>query len=105
MVFSNWVSLIPGQLRRLHFTDYYYVQREIYDKELGRPKKVWSHVFYCDEVDGEAASKTFSVLSEKLWSILEPYSKDNEYRGYDFVITQAGEGFYKDFNVQVIKRA
>ncbi len=29
---------------------------------------------------------------------------DKEYTKYDFIITQMGEGFLKDWNVQVIRR-
>lgn len=105
MVLSNWVGLTAGVPCRFHFTDHYYMEREIMDKELGRPRTIASHVFYVNEVDGEPASRTFSILSQKLWAHLEPYIKDNVYRGYDFIITEMGSGFYKDWNVQVIKRA
>uniref|UniRef100_A0A6M3XSQ2 Uncharacterized protein n=1 Tax=viral metagenome TaxID=1070528 RepID=A0A6M3XSQ2_9ZZZZ len=104
MVLSNWIGLTPGLPLRLHFTDYYLMQREIMDKDLGRPKKIWSHVFYVNEADGQPVSRTFSIMSQKLWAHLEPFADNNEYRGYDFIITQMGDGFYKDFNVQAIKR-
>lgn len=104
MAFSNWVGLIPGIPRRLHFTDYYYVNREIMDHELGRPKKVWSHVFWVDEVDGEPDSRSFSILSDKLWAHLQEYVERDDFRDYDFLLTEFGQGFYKDWNVQVIRR-
>lgn len=104
MVFSNYIKLEPGIPKRMHFTDYYYVQREIADREAGTTKKVWTHVFYVNEEDGQVVSKTFSIMSQKLWSALEAYEANNVYRDYDFIITQQGTGFYTDFNVQVIKR-
>jgi len=104
MTFSNYVALEPGIPKRLHFTDHYLVQREIADRDTGGVKKIWSHVFYVNEEDGEEVSKTFSILSEKLWRALEPYEPNNVYRGYDFIITQMGDKFQKDWNVQVNKR-
>ncbi len=104
MVLSNWVGLAPGVPRRLHFTDHYFMEREIMDKQLGRPKTIGSHVFYVNEVDGQPASRTFSILAQSLWAQLEPFLAGNRYRDYDFIITEMGSGFYKDFNVQTILR-
>ncbi len=101
---ANYIRLFPGVPTRMHFTDKYLIDREIADRESGKPKTIKSLVFYVDEVNGEPASRTFSVLSQKLAAHMEPYLPDNEYRGYDFLITQMGEGFLKDWNVQVIKR-
>jgi len=88
----------------MHFTDAYWIDREIADRETGKPKTIKSLVFYVDEADGVPVSRNFSILSEKLAAHMTPYLPDNEYRGYDFLITQMGEGFLKDWNVQVIKR-
>jgi len=88
----------------MHFTDDYYVDREIGDKETGKPKRIKSLVFYVDELNGEPASRTFSILSQKLASHMEPFLPSKRYGGYDFIITQIGEGFMKDWNVQPIKR-
>lgn len=104
MTFSNYVKLEPGIPTRMHFTDYYEVNREIQDKETGKTKRVDTKVFYVNEHDGEPASKTFSIMSQKLWAHFEPFLPDNEYRGHDFIITQMGSGFFTDWNVQVIKR-
>lgn len=101
---ANYVRLEPGIPTRMHFTDKYWIDREIADKETGKPKTIKSLVFYLDELNGEAASRTFSILSEKLAAHMTPYLPDNEYRGYDFIITQMGDGFLKDWNVQLIKR-
>ena len=104
MTFSNFVALEPGIPKRLHFTDWYEVGREILDKESGQMKRVKTNVFYVNEVDGETDSRTFSIMSQKLWAHFIPFLPDNAYRGYDFIITQMGDGFLKDWNVQVIKR-
>lgn len=101
---SNYIRLVPGLPTRMHFTDDYIVDREIADKETGKPKRIKSLVFYVDEVNGEPDSRTFSILSEKLAQHMTPYLPDKQYGSYDFIITQIGEGFLKDWNVQVIKR-
>ena len=101
---ANYVRLVPGIPARMHFTDDYKIERTIADRESGKPKTISSLVFYLDELDGEPASRTFSVLSQKLAAHFEPFLPDKRYHGYDFIVTQMGEGFLKDWNVQVIRR-
>lgn len=100
----NHVPLAPGVPTRMHFTDDYYITRTIADKESGKPKVLNSRVFQVDELEGEDCNRTFSVLSQKLDAIFKPFLKDKGYLPYDFIITQIGEGFMKDWNVQVMKR-
>lgn len=100
----NYVRLVPGVPTRLHFTDDYKVERTIADTETGKPKTIKSLVFWVDEVNGQPDARTFSLLSQKLSAHLEPYLKDKSYLRYDFIITQMGEGFMKDWNVQPILR-
>lgn len=101
---SNYISLAPGVPTRMHFTDDYYIERVIADKETGKPKRIHSLVFWVDELGGEDVARTFSILSQKLAAHFEPFLKDKEYTKYDFIVTQIGDGFLKDWNVQVIKR-
>lgn len=100
----NYIALVPGMPTRMHFTDHYFIKRTIADKETGKPKIIESLVFWVDELGGVDAARTFSVLSQKLAAQLEPFLKDGVYTHYDFIITQIGEGFMKDWNVQVIRR-
>jgi len=100
----NYIKLYPGVPTRLHFTDDYWVDREIADRESGRPKRIKSLVMWVDEADGQDVAKTFSILSEKLYSHMEPFLPNKGYLPYDFIITPIGDGFLKDWNVQVIKR-
>ena len=100
----NYVALEPGVPTRMHFTDDYFILRDIAVPETGKTKKVSSWVYQVDELNGEDVNRTFSVLSQKLQAHLEPFLKDKEYTKYDFLITQMGEGFLKDWNVQLIKR-
>jgi len=100
----NYIALVPGIPTRMHWTDDYIVDREIADKESGKTKRIKSLVFQVDELNGGEVNRTFSVLSQKLAAHLDPWLKDGRYRGYDFIITQMGDGFYKDWNIQTIKR-
>lgn len=100
----NYIALVPGVPTRMHFTDDYIIDREIADRETGKPKRIKSLVFQVDELNGEDVARTFSVLSQKLSAHFEPFLKDKRYTGYDFIVTQMGDGFLKDWNVQVILR-
>jgi len=100
----NYVALAPGVPTRMHFTDHYYIERVIADRETGKPKTIKSLVFWVDELNGEDCARTFSILSQKLAAHVEPFLPNKEYTHYNFVITQIGEGFLKDWNVQPIRR-
>jgi len=100
----NYVALVSGVPTRMHFTDHYRIERVIADKETGKPKTIESLVFWVDTLQGEDVARTFSILSQKLAAHFEPFLTDKRYEGYDFIITQMGEGFLKDWNVQVIRR-
>ena len=100
----NYIALEPGVPTRMHFTDDYYVDREIADRETGKPKRIRSLVFWVDELGGEDTARTFSILSQKLAAHFSPFLPGKEYTKYDFIVTQMGDGFMKDWNVQVIKR-
>lgn len=99
----NYVALVPGVPTRMHFTDHYDIEREIADKETGKPKKIKSLVFWVDSLGGEDTARTFSILSQKLAAHFKPFLPNKEYIKYEFVITQIGEGFLKDWNVQPIR--
>ena len=99
----NYVALVAGVPTRMHFTDHYYVTREIMEREAGRTKEVQSLVFWVDTLGGEPCARTFSILSQKLEAHFLPFLKDKEYTKYEFIITQIGDGFLKDWNVQTIR--
>ena len=100
----NYVEIKDGQSKVLHFTDQYMVDREIWDKELGKVRIVRSLVLSTDEVDGVLDFKSFSVLSTKLYAMLSPYLPDNRYRDFDFRITKTGSGFLTDWQVEATPR-
>ena len=98
----NYIELKEAEPKRLHFTDNYIIEREIWDPNLDRTKVIRSLTFWCDREDGMPTAKTFSILSDKLAGLLEPYLPEHEYRMKEFIITKTGEGFVKQFSVQVI---
>lgn len=100
----NYIALVPGMPTRMHFTDHYWVEREILERESGHAKPIKGWVYWVDELDGEPVARTFSVLSQKLNAHLEPFREGKDYTRYDFIITKIGDGFLADFNVQVIRR-
>jgi len=100
----NYVALVPGVPTRMHFTDDYKITRTIADRETGKPKPIESLVLWVDELNGEDVARTFSILSQKLAAHMTPLLPNKEYMKYDFIITQMGDGFLKDWNVQVIRR-
>lgn len=100
----NYVEIKPGETKSLHFTDHYWVERMIWDKELGGEKPVRSLVFQVDAVDGALDMRTFSVLSNKLASMLAPYLPDSRFRDFEFRITRTGSGFLTDWQVTAIPK-
>ena len=99
----NYIQLAPGVPTRMHFTDDYKIERDIADKESGKAKRVTSLTFFCDTLGGEPVARTFSILSQKLAAHFEPYLKDKSYKNYEFIITQIGDGYMKDWNEQPIR--
>jgi hypothetical protein len=104
MVLMNYIQLVAGVPTRMHFTDDYVITRTILEKESGKDKPITGITFWVDELNGEPAARTFSILSQKLAAHFEPFRKGKEYIKYDFIITQMGDGFMKDWNVQTILR-
>jgi len=104
MVLMNYIALAPGVPTRMHFTDDYLIERTILEKESGKEKPIKGLTFWVDELNGEPAARTFSILSLKLAAHFEPFRKGKEYQKYDFIVTQMGDGFMKDWNVQTILR-
>jgi len=101
-ILMNYIPLVPGVPTRMHFTDDYKIERKILDKETGKLRPIKSLVFWVDRLEGEPCARTFSILSQKLASHLDPFLKNQEYLKYEFVVTKIGDGFAADFNVQPI---
>jgi hypothetical protein len=100
----NYVALEKDVPTRMHFTDHYFVEREVWDEKLGKFKMVRSLVFWVDELNGEPAAKSFSILSDALSRILSGYIPNHSYVEFDFLITKQGEGFATRYQVQTIPK-
>lgn len=100
----NYITLEKDTPTRMHFTDHYYVEREIWDPDLGRTRWVRSLVLWCDELEGEPSARTLSVLATKLADLFAPYLEGNRYRTFDFVVTKRGEGFATVYTLEAIPR-
>lgn len=98
----NYVELKLEIPTRMHFTDHYYIDREVWDKNLGKMKWVKSLTFWVDRVDGEPSALTFSILSTQLANLLESYLPENRYRNFEIEVTKRGSGFSTRFTVQAI---
>ncbi len=103
-VLGNFIKLVEGVPKRLHFIDHSFQQKTLMDPVLGRPKTLTSLSFLVDEEDGSATSKTFSVTSEKLAARLQPWLEARKYVSVNVTITQRGRGFLTDYEVAFAAR-
>ena len=101
----NYIALERDKPILMHFTDHYFVKRQIADPDKGGLKWIDSLVFWCDTLEGQPVARTFSIVSTKLAAKLEPFLKDDKYKNYDFRITKVGEGYATEFIVEALPRA
>lgn len=101
MAIENYVRLVEGIPKRLHFKDHAYVVRRIRDPVTGWVKDVRVLEFLVDYEDGVPVEKVFSVIQSKLAAALAPYVEGKRYRDFLFTITKIGSGFLSEFKVEV----
>jgi|YelNatPaOPRAMG01_1025707.scaffolds.fasta_scaffold46034_4 hypothetical protein len=100
MAEANFVRLVEGIPKSLHFVDHTLTRRKIRDPETGFEKEVQVLVFRVDYEDGRKVDKTFSVIQQKLASFFTPYLAGKTYRDVLFTITKIGTGFTTEFKVE-----
>ncbi len=100
MVLQNYIQLVPGKPARLHLLNPRIEARSITDPVTRQPKTVNVLVFGVDELDGKPVQSTFSTLSDKLALALKPWIDDKTISLRTVIITQVGQGFTADYNVQ-----
>jgi hypothetical protein len=100
-VLGNFVRLVAGVPKRMHFVRHEFVEKVIRDPLTGSAKTVRVLQFYVDYEDGQKVAKVFSVTSEKLAAALSPYLEGQRYAKLEFVITKKGEGFLTDYSLEV----
>lgn len=105
MVLQNYVILEDGIPAKLHFWDHTIERRTITDPTTGGPIIRNVLVLEVDTLNDRPCAARLSTMAEKLADKFSAYLPDKGYRGYDFVITQSGEGFRRTWSVKVIPRA
>ena len=104
MVLENHVVLQNGIPARMHFTDHRVEARTITEPQTGRPAVRNVLVLDVDTLDGRPVHALFSTMAEKLAARFSPYLADKSYRAYDFLITQSGNGYTRDWTTRWIPR-
>jgi len=92
-VIENWIKLVPGVPKRLHFVNHVVEVRRIMDPVLKAAKDVQGLIFAVDREDGRPVSKTFSVLSERLAGELAGWLEGRRYLAYEFTFIKDAPGF------------
>lgn len=100
MVLENYVKLLPGVPKRLHFTGGAIVEKQITDPLTKLAVTRRSLVFNVDREDGRLVDKTWSTLSDGLASQLKPELDSLAYRETEYVITQVGYGFNTRYQIE-----
>lgn len=99
---SNFVSLMPGVKVRLHFHDHRIDKRIITDPVRKVQVERESLIFYVDKIDGQPASKMYSILSQKHAAEFAGYLEGKRYTAYEFVVVKDAAGFVPPRIDQVI---
>ena len=100
----NYIALTPDVPLRMHFSDHYWVESDIYDPLLQITKRVQRLVMWVDELESQFTGRSFSILSNKLSSHLGPYMANKNYVNHDFIITKTGQGYNTNYIVEVVPR-
>lgn len=89
---ANFVILVPGVEKILHFSDHRIESRVITDPYTKQPKKVESLLFTVDTEDGRAVSRSYSILSQKHAAEFSGYLEGLRYRDYVFTVVKDAPG-------------
>jgi hypothetical protein len=100
MVLKNHVILQNEIPARLHFINHRILPRTITEPDTGQPAIRNVLEFDVDRLNGEPVHAAFSTMAEKLAGKFAGYLPEKTYIRYDFVITQHGEGYQRDWTVQ-----
>lgn len=95
----NFVRLEDGKPTRVHFTDHYWIDREIATGEGLPAKTVRSLTLQVDRLEGAPFFGTLSFLSVKAIEALRPFLPDKRYMSYEFVYTKEGSGFSTEYRM------
>ena len=105
MVLRNFIVLQNDTPAVIHAVDHQFVDKEITDPLTRKPKTATTLEFTVDSLNGEAVNTTWSVISEKLAQMLQPFLQDRRYRDVNFIVTKRGSGFMTEFEFRAQPRA
>jgi len=89
---SNYVTLSPGVMVRLHFKDHALLKRQIMDPVRHVQVERESLLFYVDRVDGAPVDKVYSILSQRHAAEFAGYLEGKRYTAYEFVVVKDSLG-------------
>lgn len=89
---SNYVTLSPGVMVRLHFSDHRILKRQITDPVRNIPVERESLLFYVDRKDGAKVDLIYSILSQKHAAEFSGYLEGKRYLGYEFIVVKDAPG-------------
>ena len=104
MPLQNTVILENNVPVRLHFVADRYEKRVITSRDTGQPAIKEVLVLEVDEWNGQKVQAIFSTMAQKLDGLLGPYLPGKKYLDYDFIITQSGDQYTRNWNVQRLPR-
>jgi hypothetical protein len=89
---SNYVTLSPGVMVKLHFSDHAILKRKIEDPIRHVQVERESLLFYVDKVNGGPVDKIYSILSQKHAAEFAGYLEGKRYTAYEFVVVKDAAG-------------
>lgn len=89
---SNYVTLAPGVMVKLHFSDHRIMKRQITDPVRLIPVERESLLFYVDKVNGGKVDLIYSILSQKHAAEFSGYLEGKRYTAYEFVVVKDAPG-------------
>ncbi len=98
----NYVVLLPGVPKKMHFTDHAEPETIQKDPILGISIPKRKLVFVVDAEDGRPTNKIYSTMRSKEWAFWQPFLGDKSYRDYTWELTLSGQSFAAEVKITAI---
>jgi len=86
----------------MKFSEHYIAEKEIFDQQAGRPKKVQTIQLMVTHLNGKPVDAEWSVLSWKAIQRIQPYIDSGQMFTRVFKVTKHGKGFYTKYEIEVL---
>jgi len=96
---ANYVTLVPGVPKRLHFNAYAWADTVQNDPLLKLALSKRKLVFVVDQEDGAKVSKTYSTLRGKEWSFWEPFLGDGSFKNFTWELVYSRQDFASEVRI------